>query len=379
MRILILNWRCPRNPKAGGAEVFTYEIARRLVAEGHNVEWFSAAFPGAQPSEVMDGIQIVRQGRQFTVHWHAYRRYHKNLSGQFDAVVDEVNTVPFFTPLWSSIPAFMLIHQLAREVWWYETRFPLSLLGFVAESFYLKLYRHVPVLALSPSTEQDLSGLGFKGLITVVPPGVEAIDAPELAPKEDRATLLYVGRLAPSKRVKDILHAFALFRNRVASAQLWLVGSGSPAYVAKLKRTIARLRLTGNVQIWGWLPESRKRDLMRRAHVLAMASVREGWGLAVLEANAVGTPAVVYDVPGLRDAVQHGRTGLLGEQNPEALAHALVKLWNDQPLYHRLVEQAVQESTNHSWDQSAAIFGSAVSRGLSDNERLTRMRLIGGI
>ena len=379
MRILILNWRCPRNPKAGGAEVFTYEVARRLVSQGHRVEWFSANFPGASPQEVMDGIQIVRRGRQFTVHWHAYRRYHKNLVDHFDAVVDEVNTVPFFTPLWSSIPAFMLIHQLAREVWWYETRFPLSLAGFLAESFYLKCYRKVPVLALSPSTERDLVRLGFRGPITVVPPGLDAVDTPQLAPKEERPTLLYVGRLAPSKRVNDIVRAFALFRDKVASAQLWLVGSGSPAYLAKLKRTIARLGLVRDVRLWGWIPESRKRELMGRAHVLTMASVREGWGLAVLEANACGTPAVVYDVPGLRDSVRHGETGLLVEANPEALAHELVKLCRDQGLYHRLTEQAIAGSANHSWDQSAAIFGSAIARGLEDKKRLAGMRLMGGI
>jgi len=379
VRILVLNWRCPRNPKAGGAEVFTYEIARRLVAEGHRVEWFSASFPGAPSSEVMDGIQIVRKGRQFTVHWHAFRRYRKNLTNHFDAVVDEVNTVPFFAPLWSSVPAFMLIHQLAREVWWYEMRFPLSLLGFMAESFYLRCYRTARVLALSPSTQRDLVRLGFRGPITLVPPGLNVADTPRVLSKEAEPTLLYVGRLAPSKRVSDIVRAFALFKEEVPTGRLWLVGSGSPSYVAKLKRAIARLRLTRDVQLWGWIPESRKRDLMGRAHILTMASVREGWGLAVLEANACGTPAIVYDVPGLRDSVQNGRTGLLVQPDPSALARELVTLWNDRDLYRRLTEQAIIESAKHSWDQSAATFGGAIAEGLAESERLAGSRLMGGI
>jgi len=98
-----------------------------------------------------------------------------------------------------------------------------------------------------------------------------------------------------------------------------------------------------------------------------------------LEANACGTPAIVYDVPGLRDAVQHGRTGLLVEPNPEAMGRELVKLFTDRGLYHRLTEQAIAESENHSWDQSAVTFGSAITRGLANKERLAGMRLMGGI
>ena len=145
MRILILNWRCPKNPRAGGAEVLTYEVAKRLVAGGHEVEWFSASFPGAEPEEDLDGIRVIRAGRQWTVHLYAFRRYFRQLRPSFDLVIDEVNTVPFFTPLWADVPVFMLIYQLAREVWWYESHFPISLFGFVLEPFYLRLYKRIPV------------------------------------------------------------------------------------------------------------------------------------------------------------------------------------------------------------------------------------------
>src|SRR6202022_5190849 len=109
MRILLLNWRDPMHPRAGGAEVFTYEIAKRLVSGGDSVEWFSAAVPGAPTEEARDGIRFVRAGRQWTVHWHAFRRYHGKLRARFDVVIDQVNTIPFFTPVWADVPAFMQI------------------------------------------------------------------------------------------------------------------------------------------------------------------------------------------------------------------------------------------------------------------------------
>ncbi|TMD56332.1 MAG: glycosyltransferase family 4 protein, partial [Chloroflexi bacterium] len=155
LRILILNWRCPQNPRAGGAEAVTFEIARRLVQHGNTVEWFSASFPGATAEETLEGIHIVRGGRQWTVHWSAFRHYRGRLAERFDIIIDEVNTIPFFTPLWADVPAVMLIHQLAREVWWYESAFPLNVLGYLTEPLYLRAYRRIPVLTVSASTESD--------------------------------------------------------------------------------------------------------------------------------------------------------------------------------------------------------------------------------
>jgi len=62
MRVLIFNWRDIKNPRAGGAEVYTYEVAKRLVQLGHRVVWFSSAFPAAPNEEELEGIQIIRVG-----------------------------------------------------------------------------------------------------------------------------------------------------------------------------------------------------------------------------------------------------------------------------------------------------------------------------
>jgi glycosyltransferase involved in cell wall biosynthesis len=353
MRILILNWRCPRNPKAGGAEAVTLQIARRLVLAGHEVEWFSATFPGAPESESFEGIRFVRAGRQATVHWKAFRRYRGKLRGVFDIVVDEVNTIPFLTPLWADIPTVAFIHQLARQVWWYETPFPLNALGYSAEPIYLRPYRRGPVLTVSESTKQDLLGLGFTGPITVLPQGLEEIDS-RLQSKSDLPTVLYVGRMAPSKRVDDVIRAFAIFTSRLGAARLWLIGDGSPNYLARLRRVIESLGIAGQVEFLGRVSNAEKHRRMAQAHVLTMASAREGWGLVVIEANACGTPAVVYDVAGLRDAVVHEETGLLVPASPEALAGGLLRLWMEPSLRERLSVAALERSKTFSFDNTAS-------------------------
>lgn len=351
MRILVLNWRCPKNPRAGGAESFTYHVMRRFVAAGDSVEWFSASFPGAPSHELLDGIQIVRNGTQSSVHLAAFRRYRGRVKSDFDAVIDQVNTIPFFAPLWAGVPTFMLIHQLAREVWWYESRFPASLIGYCLEPAYLRIYRKVPVFTVSASTEGDLKRLGFLD-VQIVREGLEPIEPPSVT-RASSPTFLYVGRLAPSKRVHEIIHAFKRFLEVVKVGQLQLVGIGPARYQNSLRRLVHRLDLERHVQFLGRLEQAEKHRRMAEAHGLLMASVREGWGLVVIEANACGTPAIVYDVQGLRDAVQDEVTGLVVTPTPNAMSAAMLRLWRDRSLQEALGNAAARWSKTFRFDETA--------------------------
>ncbi len=331
------------------------------MAGGHTVEWFSASFPGAAAVEELDGIRIVRAGRQWTVHWHAFNRYRRSLRGHFDAVIDEVNTMPFFTPFWAHIPTFMLIFQLAREVWWYESPFPISAVGYAIEPLYLMGYRHTPVFTISRSTEQDLRSRGFKGPITLIPIGIERV-ASASRPKADTPTFLYVGRLAPSKRIGHILQALAQFRQATGMGTLWLVGSGSEGYQRSLAKLARHLSIEGNVMFLGRVSSQEKHRLMAEAHALLMTSVREGWGLVVTEANACGTPAIVYDVPGLRDSVRDKSTGLVVAPTPADLSEAMMRLTSDPELYARLAAEGRRWSATFSFDDAADLVGAALQR-----------------
>jgi len=82
MNILIYNWRDIKNPAAGGAEVFTHEIAKRLVSKGHRICLFTSAFKGCEKNEIIDGLEIVRSGGRFTVYLKA-QQYYKKHSGEY--------------------------------------------------------------------------------------------------------------------------------------------------------------------------------------------------------------------------------------------------------------------------------------------------------
>jgi glycosyltransferase involved in cell wall biosynthesis len=110
------------------------------------------------------------------------------------------------------------------------------------------------------------------------------------------------------------------------------------------------------------VPETEKRRLLEAADLLVASSVREGWGLTTTEAARLGTPAVVYDVPGFRDSVMHERTGLLTTPNPHSLADAVVRVLSDPPLYESLRKHAWRAWRDLSWDRTASAFERALPR-----------------
>jgi glycosyltransferase involved in cell wall biosynthesis len=125
---------------------------------------------------------------------------------------------------------------------------------------------------------------------------------------------------------------------------------------------VDQIGLTSDVQFLGHLDNRDKHEKMAQAHMLLMTSVREGWGLVVSEGNALGTPAVAYNVPGLRDSVVHEKTGLLTETSPTALASAMIRLWRDPKLYDRLVREGSRVVTNLSFDRAAELIRSELIR-----------------
>ena len=356
MKILILNWRDIQNPSAGGAEVLTHEVARRWVGQGHHVTLLASRFPGSADEAVLDGVQILRCGNSATVYWHAARVYRTRFRGRCDVVLDEINTLPFFTPWYVREPLVAHFNQMAREVWFSECWWPLSLVGYLLEPWWLRVYRRTPVITISDSSRRDLVALGFlPAQITVMSMGVDhAPMVSPVPPKADVPTVIFVGRLKRSKRVHDVVRAFRQVRDRCPSARLWIAGQGDRPYTQRLVRMVRALGLDEAVRFFGRVPEMQKQALMAQAHVIAVASVREGWGLIVTEANRYGTPAVVYGVPGLVDSTVMGVNGLIcPEPTPAALAAGILHVLQDPGRLAALAETAKASAARMTWDRGA--------------------------
>jgi glycosyltransferase involved in cell wall biosynthesis len=356
MRILWYNWRDIKSPHAGGAEVFTHEVCKRLVKQDgvESITLFAASFEGAFPEEKIDNVRVVRRGSKYSVYSEAKKFYNEN-KDHYDIVVDEINTKPFNTPSFvHDKPIVALIHQLAREFWFYETRFPINVIGYLfLEKYWLSKYRHIPTITVSKSSEDDLRGLGFQHLATV-PEGLGFSPLQNLPEKEAKPTVLFVGRLKRAKKPDDALRAFKVIKDEIPDARLWIVGDG---YMREQLQVMANemFQDSSDITIFGKQSMARKLELMSRAHVLLVPGVREGWGLVVTEASAMGTPAVAYDVPGLRDSVIDGATGKLVHAGDHvAMAIEAVDLLKDHIKRKTYSKNGLQNARQFNWDKTCA-------------------------
>lgn len=353
LKILVFNWRCWLNPEMGGAEVFTREILKRWAEAGHKVTLFTSNFKGGKGKEVVDGVDIIRDGGMYSVYWKAKKYYNKFFSKQdYDIVIDEINTRPFLTPKFikKGEKIVALIHQLAREYWFYETPFPISYFGYYFfEERWLRNYRRILTVTVSESTRKDLAGLGFEKVL-VVGEGLNFKPSKKLAEKEGYPVIVYAGRLKKAKRPDHAVKAFEIVRRAVPNAELWIIGDG---YFRDKLMSIA----CEGVRFFGSLSNEERRNLIKKAWVLVNPSVREGFGLSVVEANALGVPCVAYDVAGLRDSIIEGETGVLVRSGDvEALAEAVVQVLTSDALRIKLSEKALAYSRSFSWDEVADEF-----------------------
>jgi len=355
LEIVVLNWRDLRSPQAGGAEVHVHEVFGRIAALGHRVRLVSTRYPGLARTEMIGGVEVLRVGNRAVPHLAIPLAARKLCVGsRVDAVVDCINKLPFFSPLYVRAPVLAIVHHLPGTSAFREAPFPLAAGVCLSELGIPRVYGRTPVLAISASTKQDLVARGLDAnRIRIVDLGVDhSIHCPNGRLTSPKSPLvLHVGRVRRYKQVDHVIRMMEQVRHVVPGARLAIVGEGADE--PRLRRLAHRLDLSGAVTFAGYLSETEKVDWIRRASVVVCASIKEGWGLTVIEANACGVPVVAYDAPGLRDSVRP-ETGILVPQGDiAALADATVRLLTQETMRTELGREAVNWAGRFSWERCA--------------------------
>jgi len=374
VRILLVNWNDRENPHAGGAEIHLHELFGRIAARGggHEVHLVASGWPGCAPHAVVDGIQVTRLGGRHSFALRARGAVRRALRKQrFDVVIEDINKLPLFLPMLTSLPFVAIVPHLFGTTAFAEASAPLAAVVWAAELPIPWAYRRAAFHAISESTRDDLVRRGVPSeRIVVIHPGVDsAAYRPDPATERaTRPTFLYLGRLKRYKGVEFALRALAIARAARADVTLDICGQGDDR--PRLERLATELGLNDAVRFLGYVPDEEKQRLLRRAWAVVFPSPKEGWGIANIEAAACGTPALASDSPGLRESVQNGVTGyLVPHGDSQALADRMLALAADPAAVERLGRAARTFAEGLSWDSAARATLAHIEQTIAARER----------
>ena len=364
MRVLLLSWRDLGNPLGGGSERYLHRVATGLVAGGDQVTVRTAGYAGAPAREVVDGVRYVRGGTPDTVFPTALADLATGRLGRPDVVVDCQNGMPFGSRLGTRAPVVVLVHHVHREQWPVATGPVVARVGWAVESRIApRLYRGCRYVAVSPSTRRELGTLGVPlDRITVVHNGLDAVAA--TGPRSAHPSLVLLSRLVPHKQVEHALTVLARLRAARPGLTLTVIGDGW--WAPQVRAAAAELGVADALRLVGHVDEATKHRLLAEGWVHLCPSVKEGWGLAILEAAQHGVPTVAYGTAGgTADSVLHGRTGLL-VSDLDGLTAATAALLDDPAARAAMGTAAAARAAGFTWADTAREFRAVLAAAVRD-------------
>ncbi len=352
-KLLVINWRDIKNPEAGGAEVYYHEMFKRIAAEGkYAITVLSHTFPGAMSEENMEGLRVIRRGGKYLFNFAAmvYVRKHQN---EYNLIIEDLNKVPFFTPLFVRKPRMhMVMHFFGASIF-KEAPLPLALYIYLMEKLVPFIYRRDPFSVISNSTYDEVSAFCQNTLpVKVLEPGVDLEFFKPVCSKQNPPYLLYIGRIKKYKNIQFIIQGLKVLRKKYPDLELFIAGSGD--YTESLNEFTLSLGLQKAVHFTGYVPAEEKRRLLSGALLMINAAAKEGWGITNIEANACGTVSVSSRVPGLKDSVKDGVTGILFKYGDlDDFVNQASRFLSDNSLRLAMEKEALVFSKKFTWDRIA--------------------------
>jgi len=265
-----------------------------------------------------------------------------------------VHGIPFFTPLYSRRKKLALICEVAGNIWDISFKFPFNIIGKTIERIYHIFYQNVRIVTISDSSKKDLSKIGFKKeQIDVLTLGCDVPIIKKLPKKNEECTLIFVSRITKSKGIEDAVKSISEIKKIIPNIKLLILGRGEERYVEKIKMMIHDMGLEKNIMMLGFVSEQEKRNYLEKSHILIVPSRKEGWGLTIHEAGSRGTPAIGYNVEGLRDVIVDNVNGIICKNNSHAdIAKNALLLFSNEKLYRKLQMGAISERKKYTWDRT---------------------------
>lgn len=347
----------------GGAEKRIYELGRRLVQRGHEVhvfgiKWWDGAeviqYEGMVLHGVCEKMELYVQGRRSITEAmiFAIKLMPHLVREKFDLI--DVSVFPYF-----SCFSVKLISVLKRkpviftwhEVWgdyWYEYMGNPGYFGKIVEILVSKLTSRS--IAVSEMTKKGLESLGVSGKnVCIVHNGIDLNKIGSIQPSIHKCDIIFVGRLIYEKNVDLLIEAMVHVKRSMPDVKCNIIGDGPEK--ERLAGLAAGKGLSDNIRFLGFLEHDEVMARMKSCKVLALPSVREGFGMVVIESFACGLPVVTVLHP--RNAASElvdEHTGLMIKPDAFELAEAIHLLINDTAIREEKSISALNRSQDYDWD-----------------------------
>ncbi len=368
LRVLFLNWRDTGHPEGGGSEVYAERVADGLAGLGHDVTLLTARYPGSAARETRaSGARVVRAGGRLSVYPSAAWAVRSGGVPRPDVIIETQNGVPYLAAVWSPrTPHVVLVHHVHREQWPVVFGPVMARAGWWLESRLAPMVnRRRPYVAVSEVTRSELGDLGVSpqrvrvihnGAIPPVPHDVRRSEEPQL---------LLLGRLVPHKRVEIALEALANLRAEFPTARLVIAGRGW--WEDEIRAEVARLGLGDCVDMLGFVSDTERHRLYASSWVSLVPSVKEGWGLVVVEAGIHATPTIAFKgTGGITESIVDGQTGYLADADDvDDFVRLTRALLLDQAERQRLGKGAEAFAAGFTWEQTVARFDSTIREAVA--------------
>ena len=356
MRILNI---CAYTWQAGGPPKIIFDHTEVVLRYGHQVDILSPISPGETPYTVPTGAQLIlcqrtpgisRFFREFSLELYRYLQQHIH---EYDII--------HCHGLWhfGTLAPFMIDRKVAKVItthgvldrWVYaHHNSKKQLMDTLAQKAYL---RRADLVQINNTDEQQdvLRYLGHQHPnVVIIPNGVKMSDFTNLPAKgsfrqkfnlpTDRKMVLFMSRLNAKKGLDLLLPGFREYVRTHPGTMLVLAGSDD-GYETTARQFVADNNLSDSIRLVGMLTGEDKLAALADADLFTLPSYSEGFSMAVLEAMAAGTPALVSDRVGFGEAIrQHEAAGLLDSLTPESVTKGLEKLLGDDQLRARIAKNA---------------------------------------
>jgi glycosyltransferase involved in cell wall biosynthesis len=351
----------------GGADKRLWELARKLAENGENeVHIYGMKWWQGPDMIVTDHVHLHGVCKVHELYNESGVRSIKEalifslkvllplLKADYDVI--DCNQFPYIPCFSGKIAAIIKRTPLVitwLEVWdayWNEYLGTISgNIGRIIERLTMRLPDGI--VAISQKTKDDLVRCNVRPeRIDVIPVGIDLERIIKIAPASRSTDVLFAGRLIQEKRVDLLLNAIAVVKKEVPTISCAIVGDGPER--GALEDLAATLGVEENVRFTGFVDQDGLTAQMKASKVFVLPSVREGFGLVIIEANACRLPviSIKHKMSAVRELVQDGVNGfLISEISPREIAAAILKVVTDDSLREQLAQNGFEMSKRYAW------------------------------